>query len=71
MGWSATSKQAKRYDHFSIPGASSQDVLYMAFPEPATKEGLDFLREQCDELRILQDHSIRPQAFEAYEYPKE
>ena len=43
----------------------------MAFPEPATQEELDFLREQCDELGIFQDHSMRPQAFEAYEYPKE
>ncbi|MBV4467381.1 hypothetical protein KVG95_29120 [Pseudomonas sp. SWRI79] len=51
--------------------ASSQDVLYMAFPEPATVEELDILREQCDELGILQERSMRPYAFHASEYPRD
>lgn len=51
--------------------ASSQDLLYMVFPEPATQEELDIFREQCNELGILQDRSMRPQAFQAYEFPKE
>ena len=51
--------------------ASSQDVLYMAFPEPATVEELHILREQCDELGILQEHSMLPHAFHAFEYPRD
>lgn len=51
--------------------ASSQDLLYMAFPEPATQEELSALREQCDELGILQERSMRPHAFQAFEFPKE
>ena len=51
--------------------ASSQDVLYMAFPEPANVEELHILREQCDELGILQEHSMLPHAFHAFEYPRD
>jgi hypothetical protein len=50
--------------------ASSQDFFYEHFAGPATAEELVAIREQCDELGILQEASMQPTAYHAREFPE-